>query len=1148
MATVFRTCAIGAGAVCAALAIVLLALALAGALTLKRAEREPQNLAFARPLAEWAGARFSPVVAEMRVGAVTLEREPGREAIIIKVSNVAALDADGAELARFSTARFAFHGDDVIKGRFGPHDISVDDASLRVVRRADRRYDIDYGPNWRGPADVLENLTGGPVLRGAFKRADLRSLRIDFLDEASGRSWVATDASASVRRTDSGYAARADGAFDAAGGAASIAFSANYDIAAREAFAKLDVREAPLGDIAEVFIGPQPVRLSSMVSGVAEVRLSVDGEVKSSRIVGEAGAGVLTIDGPTPRMLDLDSAALSMAFDPGQGASGFYKVDRFSIDGTTLSASGSATLARKLSGEWRFGVDIDAADLPAAEGDKRVRIDAAEFAGGLHPAARRFAFDRIRVELFGAEASGALAFEAPPRSSPGIVGQIAIDGDLTRREVLSLWPTGAAWAARRFVAERVDGGVFAGISADLDLAPGAVDGGAIMPDAALALKFNASKAEVTYAPGMRPLQGVSGEGVLRGNSFVFEATGGEIGAVRLAQGKVSIPILRPKGAPATFDFEAIGDAGDILEILNDPPLAVLKDRPFAPEQFAGEGTVKAQIIRPNQSDAPRSSYRYEADAAFDELSVRDIFREASLIGASARVRVATGEMRIDGKGALGGAPVAIDWLQKFAGPGDRTVVTIEGAFGPALADVFGVPIRRYMRGEAPFAVEVRGDLGEVRQVDVDADLTRCSLAFDQIGWLKPPGAGARLGAELGFEPDGAINVAIDATGANLSVDGRLTLDQTGALRTATFDSVRFGEAADLTLTARRLDGGGLDAQISGRRLNIGGGIDAFMSGANAGVAASSSAAKAAADPTAPAARAPQPPLALAARLDELGLRGGVELRDAALDFRRAENRLDRLDFSARGVDGAGLSIALEEAATGGSGAERARRIKLDTENVGDLLAGVFEVTSVEGGEGGVLVPLGDQVADAPGGRVEARNFRIRRAPLLARIFAAGSLPGLSDLLTGDGIAFSEADARFAFSNGAVDIEGFKAVGPSVGMTASGRIAYGGDGGVDLFGAVAPAYGVNSLLGRTPLIGDLFVNRSGEGLFALSYDVSGAVRQPTISVNPLSALTPGVLRRMFEDDGRDQDADDAPPNVPSQGGEQLMEEEPAPPGR
>jgi len=60
----------------------------------------------------------------------------------------------------------------------------------------------------------------------------------------------------------------------------------------------------------------------------------------------------------------------------------------------------------------------------------------------------------------------------------------------------------------------------------------------------------------------------------------------------------------------------------------------------------------------------------------------------------------------------------------------------------------------------------------------------------------------------------------------------------------------------------------------------------------------------------------------------------------------------------------------------------------------------------------------------------------------------------------------------------------------------------------------PAYTANSLLGDIPLIGDIFVGRRGEGVFALSYSVQGPFEKSQVSVNPLSALTPGFLRDIF----------------------------------
>jgi hypothetical protein len=49
----------------------------------------------------------------------------------------------------------------------------------------------------------------------------------------------------------------------------------------------------------------------------------------------------------------------------------------------------------------------------------------------------------------------------------------------------------------------------------------------------------------------------------------------------------------------------------------------------------------------------------------------------------------------------------------------------------------------------------------------------------------------------------------------------------------------------------------------------------------------------------------------------------------------------------------------------------------------------------------------------------------------------------------------------------------------------------------------------------PVIGDLLVSRRGEGVFGMTYSINGSVESPRVGVNPVSALTPGILRRIFE---------------------------------
>ncbi len=86
-------------------------------------------------------------------------------------------------------------------------------------------------------------------------------------------------------------------------------------------------------------------------------------------------------------------------------------------------------------------------------------------------------------------------------------------------------------------------------------------------------------------------------------------------------------------------------------------------------------------------------------------------------------------------------------------------------------------------------------------------------------------------------------------------------------------------------------------------------------------------------------------------------------------------------------------------------------------------------------------------------------------------------------------------------------------GPVLGGTIDGMIDYARDD-MHLRGTLIPLYGANNLLGPVPVVG-LFLGGEKEGLVGVTYEVVGKPGNPVLHVNPLSALAPGLLRKVFE---------------------------------
>jgi hypothetical protein len=89
----------------------------------------------------------------------------------------------------------------------------------------------------------------------------------------------------------------------------------------------------------------------------------------------------------------------------------------------------------------------------------------------------------------------------------------------------------------------------------------------------------------------------------------------------------------------------------------------------------------------------------------------------------------------------------------------------------------------------------------------------------------------------------------------------------------------------------------------------------------------------------------------------------------------------------------------------------------------------------------------------------------------------------------------------------------RAMGAALGLTADGTLDLEKKT-ASLRGTIVPAYSINSALGKIPLIGRIFTGQKGGGVFAATYQLSGDLAKPKITVNPLAALAPGFLRNLI----------------------------------
>lgn len=150
------------------------------------------------------------------------------------------------------------------------------------------------------------------------------------------------------------------------------------------------------------------------------------------------------------------------------------------------------------------------------------------------------------------------------------------------------------------------------------------------------------------------------------------------------------------------------------------------------------------------------------------------------------------------------------------------------------------------------------------------------------------------------------------------------------------------------------------------------------------------------------------------------------------------------------------------------------------------------------------------------GHAQIRDFSIKNTPLMAKLLSVASFTGIVNLLTGEGLTFSHFDAPFEYKNKTLTINEARMFGNVIGFTGDGTYRRNSEQ-VNLKGIISPAYSLNSMIGKIPLVGSMLAGKDGT-VFAVNYSISGSLDDPKISINPLSVFSPNSVKDLFSSGG------------------------------
>tara|TARA_B100001175_G_scaffold190524_1_gene161549 strand:+ start:275 stop:2689 length:2415 start_codon:yes stop_codon:yes gene_type:complete len=142
------------------------------------------------------------------------------------------------------------------------------------------------------------------------------------------------------------------------------------------------------------------------------------------------------------------------------------------------------------------------------------------------------------------------------------------------------------------------------------------------------------------------------------------------------------------------------------------------------------------------------------------------------------------------------------------------------------------------------------------------------------------------------------------------------------------------------------------------------------------------------------------------------------------------------------------------------------------------------------------------------------NFKVQEIPILAKLLTLASLQGIADLLTGEGIRFTDFEMIFSNNKSLMKIEEMYAIGPSISILMDGYIQK--NELISLRGTLVPASTINRTIASIPLVGDFLIGKKvGEGVFGVSFKIKGPPNDLKTTVNPVKTLTPRFITRTLE---------------------------------
>lgn len=1036
---------------------------------------------------------------DVSVGTITVSIEPLTLEPLVHVHGISIDREGGAGGAEIADLRIWLELSGLLKGSAEPTRVDVGGIDIRLESNRAQSATGDAVEPAQGAVpeagSALRDAGQAHPLFEALSAPAIASLeeltfgRIDFRDGDGGTTIAPAvrDGAFTAVRDDRGF--RAEGSFsvELEEGVGQIAtFRLAVPDGSPEALFQAESSDFALADaLGALLDGADLTGVDLRGSVSLSATLGRDGGIASARAEFETGPGtVLVPDLDQFGALAIRTASVSAAFDPAERK---LLLESVTIDSDAAQINAEGYLyflpdssARQIAegSIWFDGAEVSADglfDTPLA--DASGVVDFKVESQPLQITVSRVALSEKGVDFAG---SGKAV-----RSGEG--WRLSADFSAARLpvpELFELWPLPVVPNTRSWLAANLHDGDINGVNGAFRLAPGA--------EPVLLVTFKFDGIELNYLGSLPPIVDGYGHGSLSLEDVLITLESGNVappglGAVDMSGTTMLIPDVSRAEVPTEFDLKVAGPIESVFSVLNESPLNLL-DKALIPEDFAsGSASGTARLSFPLLKDIRLDDVQVEVQGKLSDVATAELVGGKGLVADELAIAADAASLSVVGAGRMGRLPLAGEWRQEF-GTDEGVVSVVDGKIelSQAFLEEFGIEIFDLaVRGSKMADLSFTTASGTDSQFTISADLQGLEVEVPILDWRKVPREPGTLAVEGTLaEPMSLDSIKFAASGLNVAGSARFR--EGGGLGEARIETLKVGDWLDVALEFGIADDGEPAAAIRG----------GFLDARNFAVRDDADAGS-----EAVADEDPERPVSVA--LDRIMISESMELN--GLDGKFTFGGGLSGTFTASVNDGARVFGGVRPR-TGGSA------IGLSADNAGAVLRSAGIIRNLYDGSFRLRLDP-DTDSSRYVGRLAINDARARDMPALGELLNYLSVAGILDQLGGEGILFSNVEAEFTVGDDGIELTRGMAVGSAIGLTMTGTYDFSSSM-MNMEGVVTPFYLINRIFSSIAPLSSLLGIGRGEGIGAITYRMRGASENPSITVNPVSVLTPGYLRDIF----------------------------------